>query len=81
VSALQAEVANLDAYHRAQSAVYATQKTNDALPAGTIMNPAAAGVPPLPGARPGSGQNWEASLRSNLKATRSNYRAAYGGNR
>ena len=81
VNALQAEVANLDAYHRAQSAVYAERKTADAVPAGTIMNPAAAGVPPPPGTRPGPGQNWEASLRSNLRATRTNVRAAYGGNR
>jgi hypothetical protein len=81
VGALQAEVANLDAYHRAQSAVYATQKTNDAVPSGTLMNPLSAGVPPPPGTRPGPGQNWEASLRSNLKATRQNVRAAYGGNR
>jgi hypothetical protein len=80
VGALQAEVANLDAYHRAQSAVYADRKVTDAVPMGTILNPAAAGVPPPPGVRPGqSGQNWEASLRSNLKATRQNVRAAYGG--
>lgn len=80
VGALQAEVANLDAYHRAQSAVYADRKVADAVPAGTIMNPVAAGVPPPAGVRPGQpGQNWETSLRTNLKATRSNYRAAYGG--
>jgi len=80
VGALQAEVANLDAYHRAQSAVYADRKVADAVPAGTLMNPMAASVPPPPGVRPGQpGQNWETSLRSNLKATRSNVRAAYGG--
>lgn len=80
VGALQAEVVNLDAYHRAQSAVYAERKVGDAVPAGTLMNPLAANVPPPPGTRPGPGQNWETSLRSNLKATRQNVRAAYGGN-
>jgi len=58
VGALQAEVANLDAYHRAQSAVYADRKVADAVPAGTLMNPMAASVHHLPGPPRAAGQNW-----------------------
>ncbi len=61
VGALQAEVANLDAYHRAQSAVYADRKVADAVPAGTLdlescggQRPATSGVSPRTGTELGS---------------------------
>lgn len=73
-AAVKEEAGDLDAYHRAQSAVYNQRKVGDSAPA-SPTTPAAAAIPPSAARATG---DWSTDLRAKFRAMRANVRTAYG---